>query len=227
MNEPDLAIVDRIRRGETHLYEVLIRRYNQRLYRIARSFVNDDAEAQDVMQEAYIKAYTALPRFQGRALFSTWLTRILINCALGHLRSRARLADVTLDESRVAAEDSVDRAMAREQVARLIERTIDTLPSKYRAVFIMRELEDMTVAETAACIGITPVNAKVRLHRAKRLLREGLQKEMPDISLYGFFGVRCDRMTNRIMDKIRSGQLPAGLPHAQVVDELRADVGAH
>lgn len=202
--DPDAAIVERIRGGETSLYEVLIRRYNQRLFRIARSFLHDDAEVEDVMQEAYLKAFTALPRFQGRALFSTWLTRILINCALAYLRHRSRQADVALDalEGRAAADDAGELSIAQDQIGRLIEKTIDTLPAKYRVVFVMRELEEMSVAETAATLGISPSNAKVRLHRAKRLLREGLRRRMPDISIYGFLGDRCDALTRRVMEKV-------------------------
>ncbi len=202
--DPDAAIVERIRDGETSLYEVLIRRYNQRLYRVARAFLHDDTEVEDIMQETYLKAFKALPRFQGKALFSTWLTRILINCALTYLRRRSRRAEIALDalEERTAAEDVGELAIAQEQIGRLIEKSLDSLPAKYRVVFIMRELEQMSVAETAASLGISPVNAKVRLHRAKRLLREGLQRQMPDISVYGFLGKRCDALTKRVMEKI-------------------------
>ncbi|MGA2763988.1 MAG: RNA polymerase sigma factor [Spirochaetia bacterium] len=219
--DPDAAVVERIRAGETRLYEVLIRRYNQRLYRVARSLLHEDAAVDDVMQEAYLKAFTALPRFQGRALFSTWLTRILINCALAHLRSRSRRPEMTLDaaDERQAANrkgDEEDLRLAQEQIGRLLEKTIDTLPTNYRVVFVMRELEGMSVAETAASLGISPVNAKVRLHRAKRLLREGLRQQMPDISLYAFLGEKCDSLTSRVMERILSlsAQPPDRIPAA-------------
>jgi RNA polymerase sigma-70 factor, ECF subfamily len=211
--QADAAIVERIRNGEPALYEVLVRRYNQRMYRVARSFLHDEAEAEDVMQEAYLKAFTALPRFQGRAQFSTWLTRILINCALAHLRTRSRRREVALDDvmgptvrtaqgNREAGRSDGDLRIAQEQIGRLIERTLETLPSKYRIVFAMRELEEMSVAETAAALGISPENTKVRLHRAQRLLREGLRRRMPDIALYGFLGGRCDALTSRVMEAI-------------------------
>ena len=156
--DPDAAVVERIRAGETRLYEVLIKRYNQRLYRVARSLLHEDAAVDDVMQEAYLKAFTALPRFQGRALFSTWLTRILINCALAHLRSRSRRPEMTLhaaDERQAANRkgDEEDLRLAQEQIGLLLEKTIDTLPANYRVVFVMRELEGMSVAETAAAWG--------------------------------------------------------------------------
>jgi RNA polymerase sigma-70 factor, ECF subfamily len=241
--DPDTAIIERIREGETSLYEVLIRKYNQRMYRVARAFLHDEAEAQDVMQEAYLKSFTALPRFQGRARFSTWLTRILINCALAHLRSRSRRREVDLDlvdgrmeevsavgERGSTASEAGDLRLAQDQVSRLIEGALGAIPPKYRLVFIMRELEKMSGAETAATLGITVENTKVRLHRAKRLLREELRRQMPDLSLYGFLGDRCDALTRRVMQRISraaagSGQLLSGLPDPQVVDELGADVG--
>ncbi len=202
--DPDTQIVERVRDGETFLYEVLVRRHNQRLYRVARAFLHDEAEVEDVMQEAYLKAFTGLPRFQGKALFSTWLTRILINCALASLRSRARRVEVALDaaQGRAAEEDDKELALAQKQMARRIECTVDALPPNYRVVFVLRELEHMSVAETAAVLGISPSNAKVRLHRAKRLLREGLRQQMPDISLYGFLGDRCNALTKRVMEKV-------------------------
>ncbi len=208
--DPDGAIVERIRGGETDLYEILIRRYNQRLYRVARAFLHDDAGVEDVMQEAYLKAFTGLARFQGRSTFSTWLTRILINCALAYLRGRTRRAEVGLDAA--AATDAArasdprregDRMMAQEQVGRLLEHAIDALPEGYRIVFVMRELEDMNVADTAACLGISAANAKVRLHRAKRTLRDYLLRQMPDIAPYRFSGTRCDRLTMRVMERLR------------------------
>ncbi len=211
IDDPDETIVERVRGGETELYEVLIRRHNQRLYRVARAILREDAAVEDVMQEAYLKAFTGLSRFEGRALFSTWLTRILINCALAHLRSRARRTEVALelvDETKVAgADDAAPRAgesIAREQVGRLIEKAVDELPAKYRVVFVMREVEERTVAETAACLGISPVNTKVRLHRAKKLLRGVLSRQVPDIFLYSFLGPRCDELTKRVMEKIAS-----------------------
>ncbi len=222
--DPDVEIVERIRAGETHLYEILIRRYNQRLYRVARAILHDDAGVEDVMQDAYLKAFIALSRFQGRALFSTWLTRILINCALGYVRSRSRRQEVGLESvGRPAPGGEEELAIAKEQIGRLIETTIDTLPAKYRVVFVMRELEDMSVAETAASLGISPENAKVRLHRAKRLLREELRRRMPDIALYGFLGDRCDRMVQRVMAAIREASFPSGrLPDRTPVERRNA-----
>jgi len=204
IEDPDAVLVERILQGETKLYEELIRRYNQRLYRVARAFLHEDAGVEDVMQEAYLKAFAALSRFQGRALFSTWLTRILINCALSYLRSRRRREEVALDD-RAGTEDPDEMTpLMKEQIGRLLESAIDTLPARYRVVFVMRELSKMSVSETAESLGITSTNAKVRLHRAKKLLRRELERQMPDISLYSFLGDRCDALTQRVMESVKA-----------------------
>lgn len=205
---PDSTIVERIRGGEAQLYEVLVRRHNQRLFRIARAFLHEDADIEDVMQEAYLKAYAGLPHFQGRALFATWLTRILINCARERLRAQSRKPEITLDASEAAEvegryqESDAEQKVIQEELGGLIERAIERLPAGYRAVFIMLELEKATVAQTAACLGLSRVNVKVRHYRAKRLLRESLCRQLPDISLYRFGGDRCDRMTRCVMDAL-------------------------
>jgi RNA polymerase sigma-70 factor, ECF subfamily len=235
VDDPDEAIVERVRLGETSLYEVLIRRYNQRMYRVARAILGGEEGVEDAMQDAYLRAFLALPRFQGRAHFSTWLTRILINSALGYRRSRSRHAEVPLETlGNRAAEspgtahrdgglDAREMKILQDQVGRLIEQTLETLPSTYRVVFVLRELEEMSVAQTAECLGISPVNAKVRLHRAKKMLREELRRRMPDIGLYSFLGERCDSLTRRVMTKIEEvvplyrsdplqGRIQAALP---------------
>lgn len=238
-DDPDSEIVERIREGETRLYEQLIRRHNQRLFRVARAFLRDADDVQDVMQEAWLRAYAGLSRFQGRALFSTWLTRILINCAREHVRRRSRRPEValdTIDESGAAmidhraSDSNGERRVEQEQVGLLIEKAIDTLPVAYRAVFVMREVEKAPVAETAACLGLSPVNVKVRLHRAKRLLRGSIVQDMPDISLYSFLGERCDALTRRVMEAITTGgglgELPSSLSYPEIIDQLGSDMGA-
>lgn len=210
--DTDEEVVRRVREGEIDLYEVLIRRYNQRMYRVARAVLRDESGVEDVMQDAYLRAFTALPRFEGRAQFSTWLTRILINCALAYRRRQSRHAEVALDSvseraAPVARGDSglnaEDLAILQQQVRGLVEQTLETIPASYRVVFVLRELEQMSVAETAACLGISPVNAKVRLHRAKKMLREGLERRIPGISPYSFLGDRCDALTRRVMERVR------------------------
>ena len=215
-DDSDETVVRRVQEGETELYEVLVRRYNRRVYRVARAVLRDDAGVEDVMQEAYLRAFTALPRFQGRARFSTWLTRIVINRALAHRRGQSRRAEIALDSvaEPAAGPDGAGRGGAaglspaelgilQQQVGRLIEKTLETLPPSYRTVFVLREMEEMSIAETAACLGISPVNAKVRLHRARKLMKEGLRRQMPDIGLYAFLGERCDTLTARVMARVR------------------------
>jgi len=216
VDDSDETIVHRVQEGETELYEVLVRRYNRRVYRVARAVLRDETGVEDVMQEAYLRAFTALPRFQGRARFSTWLTRIVINCALAHRRRQSRRAEVALEtvaepaaRSWSAAREgdaglsADDLRILQQQVGRLIEKTLETLPPSYRTVFVLRELEELSVAETAACLGISPVNAKVRLHRAKKLMKEGLRRQMPDLVTYPFLGERCDTLTARVMARVR------------------------
>jgi RNA polymerase sigma-70 factor (ECF subfamily) len=243
VDDPDGAIVARILEGEADLYEVLIRRHNQRIYRVARAFLRDDGEVEDVMQEAYLRAYAGLPRFQGRALFSTWLTRIVINCASSRIRNRVRRGEVEIDSlderesSGVgvpAPEEGGEQNVMREQVGRLLEKAIEELPANYRIVFVMRELEKASVAETAACLRISPSNVKVRLHRAKRSLRQSLSREVPDIALYAFDGDHCDRVARRVMGALGENApgrgstiAPSGLSHSEIIDELSAVVGPY
>ena len=236
--DPDAEILRRVLSGETALYALLIRRYNQRLFRIARAVLRDDAEVEDVMQEAYLRAYANLPRFQGRSLFSTWLTRILINCALAHLRARARRSEVALeaaqregeveDAAAAAAAQREELRAAQAQVSAVLEQTVDVLPPRYRVVFVMRELEGMSVAETSAALGLSPANTRVRLHRAKLLLREELRSRLPDLSVYPFLGRRCETFTARVMARVAalSGERAVRLPHAQVVHETGPQVRA-
>lgn len=227
LDDPDLEVVERIVRGETGLYESLVKRYNQRLFRVARAFLHEDSGVEDVMQEAYLRAFVALPGFKGDALFSTWLTRILINCALSYLRSRKRRREVALEE--VDAVDSGGdelKKVMQEQLGHLIEKAVDGLPTRYRVVFAMRELSDMSVAETASSLGISHENTKVRLHRARKLLRRELQRQMPDIGLYTFLGDRCDALTRRVMERIRSGDLSPAPADAEVVHEARPEMRA-
>jgi len=213
--DSDEAIVRRVQEGETELYEVLVRRYNRRVYRVARAVLRDDAGVEDVMQEAYLRAFTALPRFQGRAQFSTWLTRIVINCALAHRRRQSRRAEIDLesvpepaarggtgDHGGDAGLSAEELGILQKQVGRLIEKTLESLPPSYRTVFVLREMEEMSISETAACLGISPVNARVRLHRARKLMKEGLRRQMPDIGLYAFLGERCDTLTARVMTQV-------------------------
>src|SRR4051812_5598919 len=200
----DEEIVSRVRAGETALYEVLMRRYNQRLFRVARSILRDDVEAEDVMQDAYVKAYTSLSQFQGRAQFSTWLTKIAIYEASGRLRKRKRLQEVpetwpeesrSMESIKSSSPDPEQEAL-RQQFASFLEQAVDALPETYRCVFVCREIENMNTSETAGCLDLTEEAVKVRLHRARQLLQNELYTlaGATGSQAFVFLGMRCDRV---------------------------------
>jgi RNA polymerase sigma-70 factor (ECF subfamily) len=214
----DLEIVRRVQAGESALFELLMRRYNQRLYRVARGIVRDDAEAEDVMQQAYVNAYTHLDQFADRAKFSTWLTRITVYEALGRLRRRGRLLEIDAmsekgDPRVVLASKDLDpeqEAMTGElRVA--LERSLDSIPEIYRTAFVMREVEGLSTAETAECLDTSEDVVKTRLHRARALLRRALMaragSEASDA--FRFHAVRCDRVVAAVFAHL-------GLPPAVV-----------
>ena len=209
---PDDEIVRRVRRGETGLFEILMRRYNRRLYRIARAILREDAEAEDVMQHAYVAAYIHLDQYAGRALFSTWLTRIAVHEALARARRRGR---EVLGDGRAAAEtdpvsllrsaapDPEQQALEAEMRA-LLESAIEALPEAYRSVFVLREVEGLSTSETAECLQVSADVVKTRLHRARALLRELLMERVgPPSAAYPFACPRCDRVVEGVFSKLR------------------------
>lgn len=205
----DHEIITRILNGEKNLYALIVRRYNQRLYRVAMSIINDDAEVEDVMQVAYINAYENLGKFAFKASFSTWLTRILINESLLRLKKRGKSINMNDDimdkeiyqQHKIEVQTPVAK-MLNSELKVALEEAIAQLPEKYRTVFIMREIEDMNVAETKACLDISEVNVKVRLNRAKALLKESLSAFYKKEDILHFHLTRCDRMIEQVMSKI-------------------------
>jgi RNA polymerase sigma-70 factor (ECF subfamily) len=217
----DEEVVARVLGGETALFEVLMRRHNQRLFRTARAIVQNDAEAEDVMQEAYTRAFTQLAQFQGRAQWSTWVTRIAVNEALGRLRRRGRFVNTDASDMEEADMDESTRGGAppppgpEDHVAArvlngFLERAVDGLPDIYRTVFVLREVEELSTAETAGCLSISEDLVKVRLHRARAELRRGLEKHVGSAmrAVYGFHLSRCDRVVGGVMARISAGLLP-------------------
>jgi RNA polymerase sigma-70 factor (ECF subfamily) len=207
----DQAVVQRILNGEKQWYEVLMRRYNQTLYRIVRSYL-PDGEVEDIMQDTYIKAFEKLSQFQGNASFSTWLIRIGINEALQSLRQGRKKKMVSIDQDDVLSHNIIQltdsnqmdpekRTIGRE-TRLLLEKAIDGLPEKYRIVYTMREIEGFSNAEVAHCLEITESNAKVRLHRAKLLLKEYLFKRSSEVTIWEFGNSRCDLLVNRVLMEI-------------------------
>lgn len=203
---PDDEIIRRVLGGEKDLYAVIIRRYNQRMYRVAMSIINDDAEAEDIMQVAYIKAWENLGKFAFRSVFSTWLTRILINESLLRLKKRKQSLAVNEEimnrRTDSQSQTPLTKALNRE-LKEALEEAIRNLPEKYRLVFIMREIENMNLAETKECLGISEVNVKVRLNRAKALLRDSLKEYYRKDEILHFHLSRCDRVTENVMKQIR------------------------
>ncbi len=205
------------RTGDAAVFRVIMTRNNQRLYRVARGIVGDDAEAEDVVQEAYVRAFEGLDSFRGDSALSTWLTRIVINEALGRKRKRRPMIDIaTLDmpgeqkETRVLmfpglrADSNPETDASRAEIRRMLERAVDGLPEAFRIVFIMREVEQMSVEETATHLQIKPETVKTRLHRAKRLLREALRERLGATlqEAYSFDGERCERMTAAVLKRL-------------------------
>lgn len=217
--DADVAgLVARVREGDTRAFETLMRSHNRKLFRVARAILKDDTEAEEALQEAYITAYTAIKTFRGEAAFTTWLTRVLINEALGRMRKNRRTAEVIAiaggdTEGRMTEEEAVtderntpEEAALRSQLRAVLERKIDALPVAFRTVFVMRELEEMTVEETALALGIPEPTVRSRLFRAKSLLRESLATEI-DVTLpdaFSFAGARCDRIVACVLARIAS-----------------------
>ncbi|GAB3387509.1 RNA polymerase sigma factor [Lysobacter fragariae] len=212
----DTALVGLVQHGDREAFRHVMRRCNQRLFRVARGVVNDDAEAEDVVQEAYVHAYEKLASFRGDASLLTWLTRIVLNEAYGRLRQRRPTVDVEhvevmqADTSRVVAfpakfgNEDPAAAAARDQIRRLVEHAIDALPEPFRIVFVMREIEECSIEETAASLALRPETVKTRLHRARRQLRMALQDTLAATltDAFPFLGPRCDRMTDEVLRRL-------------------------
>jgi RNA polymerase sigma-70 factor, ECF subfamily len=207
----DLDVVRRVRAGDTALFEILMRRHNQRIYRAARSIVKDENEAEDVMQEAYVNAYTHLHQFAERAQFATWLTRIAVNEALARVKKQARLTE--LDEDAEPGEPAMgfssiardpEQQASNAELRALLEQAVESLPLGYRTVFMLREIEGLSTAETAECLAITEEAVKTRLHRGRALLREDLFQRTGLATSYAFeFHLsRCDRLVKAVLDRI-------------------------
>lgn len=212
----DADLVALVRGGDRQAFRHVMRRSNQRLFRVARGVLNNDDEAEDVVQEAYVHAYEKLATFRGEASLLTWLTRIVLNEAYGRLRHRRPTVDIEQIEaaqaeggrvlafpSRFGSEDPA-AAAAREQMRHLLERAVDELPEPFRIVFVLREIEECTVEETAASLELRPETVKTRLHRARRLLRAALHDSLASSlgDAFPFLGPRCDRVTETVMQRL-------------------------
>ena len=201
----DEEIVERILKGEKSLYESLIRKYNLRLYRISMSIINDDKEAEDIMQIAYINAYQQLAKFQNKSSFSTWLTRILINESLLHKKRITKHQQVLMKETTTNNEyhhDTPLKNLMNKELKAVLENAVSTLPEKYRTVFVMREIQEMSTNETMEVLSLGESNVKIRLNRAKEMLRNELSSYYHSNQLFDFHLTRCDTITNYVMSRI-------------------------
>jgi RNA polymerase sigma-70 factor (ECF subfamily) len=208
----DEEVVARVLAGDTSLFEILMRRYNQRLFRVARGILADDAEAEDVAQEAWLRAFRELAGFRGEARFSTWLTRIACHEALARAHRRRRLVPILSPitggggggggepPEPPAESPGPERDLENRELQTLLRAAVEVLPDPLRSVFCLREIELLSTEQTAEALGLTVENVRVRLHRAKRSLRQTLDERIGREvrRLYLFDGPRCDRMVERV-----------------------------
>jgi RNA polymerase sigma-70 factor (ECF subfamily) len=214
----DDAVIDRVRAGDLRFFEVLMRRHNQRIFRAARAVVHDEVEAEEIMQDTYVRAFTNLHQFEGRASFATWLTRIAVHAALARRRMLSGWTEE--DESDALAPESVsndpERATQYAEMESLFEAALERLAPKLRAAFVLREVQGMSSAETADALGIREDAVKVRVHRARAFLQDALRCELGSelADVYSFHLVRCDRVVLRAIDAVTSIALDEVVGHA-------------
>lgn len=213
----DLSLVQRIGAGDHAAFEGLMRKYNGKLFRIARSILRDDGDAEDALQDAYLEAYSHVGEFRGESELSTWLTRIVINQALMRLRKEKRRSSIVPFRAGLATHaesaeaevpdersESPSTTAIRAETRRILERRIDELPTSFRTVFVMREVEDMGMDEIAQCLSISPATVRTRLFRARALLRAALARDldMATGDVFAFAGARCDRIVAAVLARL-------------------------
>ena len=207
----DEQIVAQVRDGQTALFEVLMRRHNEQVYRAARAIVRDEAEAEDVMQEAYVNAYAHLRQFDGRAKFSTWLTRIAVNEAISRLRRRGRYESFDEDASNhvnavfpMRSTPDPEKTTFSHELRGILEDAVDALPDGQREVFMLRQVEGLSTAETADCLGVSEDVVKTRLLRARAAMREHLFERVGATAAasFAFQRPRCDRVVAAVLARI-------------------------
>lgn len=208
----DAHIVRRILGGEKELFEILLRRYNQTLFRVIRGYLKDRDEVQDAMQNVYLKAFDKLFQFQGHSSFSTWLIRIGINEALHRLKDLKKGKTVYLDTIISFKTDYLnqipdkqmnpEKAIIGQEAKQLLERAIDNLPEKYRLIYILKEIEGLDNEQIEKSLGLSESNVKVRLHRAKKLLKESLYQLTSHGEVFEFGNAHCDALVRSVMNRI-------------------------
>jgi RNA polymerase sigma-70 factor (ECF subfamily) len=212
--DDDPSIVRRVAAGDRSAFELLMRRYNRRLYRLARAALRDPTEAEDALQEAYLSAYRLMGQFRGEAALSSWLSRLVLNECLGRLRRSARRhnlvpimsSDSEIDINGMASRDSdlPDKVLGRAQMRMLLEQKLDALPESFRVVFVLRSVEELSVEDTAQSLGIPEETVRSRHFRARSLLRESLAQELDlaERDVFEFGGAHCDRIVAKVLTRL-------------------------
>lgn len=204
-------VIKRILSGEKELYEILVRRNNQKLYRVIRGYLKDDGEIEDIMQDTYVKAFTKLHQFKLESTFSTWLIRIGINESLARLKDKGKLYHLneqsnnfsnTILEIPDNRQLNPQDKMIRNEAKQILEDAIDSLDIKYKTVYILKKVEEMSLKEISVVLDITVANVKIRLHRSKEMLKEKLYEVTNDKNIFEFGFSRCDRITENVMKDI-------------------------
>lgn len=193
----DVELVDRVRAGARDVFEILVRRHNQRLYRAARAIMKTDDEAEDIVQQAWLEVYRHLDQFRGDAAFSTWATRIAVNAAISHARKRPLIAEV----SDAVADEKPDVDVERAELGKVLEECLSRLPQGNREVMVLRDVLELDTAETAELLGLTEEAVRVRLHRARAAVAAELTHHVIS-KVYPFLGARCNRITSAVMSAI-------------------------
>ena len=215
LDDAELVQLARERNGDA--FRIIMQRNNQRLYRVARSVVQDDSEAEDVVQEAYVRAFGSLGQFRGDSSLATWLTRITLNEALGRLRRQRPMVDLEVLDAEPSGKTQIipfplmpvaadpERAAAQRQIRNLIEGAIDDLPEIFRVVFVMRDVEGLSIEETADFLGMPPATVKTRLHRARRQLRRALDEQLASTltEAFPFDGKRCRQSADKVLARLQ------------------------
>lgn len=206
----DTEVLGRVLAGEIALYEIIIRRYNSLLYKIGRSYGLLHEDVQDVMQDTYITGYEKLHQFQGRAQLSTWLTRIMINKCI--YKMKRRVANLPLSAAGENIEEHIGATHSgkfplQNELKRIMEQSLEKLPEPYRMVFLLRETENFSVAQTAEALHISEINVKVRLNRAKAMLRENLEQWYSKADIYEFNLKYCTEVVNGVLNNMRKPRL--------------------
>ena len=207
----DDEVIKRVLEGEIELYEIIMRRYNQRLYRTIRAILGSDDDVEHVMQDAYVSAYTHVGQFASRSSFATWLTKIAIHEALATKRKRNRFVNMDYQESEngytgmpVSNDRNPEQKLLDAELSSILEHSVEALPESFRSVFVLREIEKLDTRDTAECLGITEENVKVRLHRARALIRGELSARMGTVlpEVFRFHLSRCDRIVAAVFGRI-------------------------